>query len=162
MVKKLDFEELYNVYSDGIYRFCLSLCGNSHMAEDLTSETLLKAIKSIDKFRGDCSLYSWLCQIAKNTYFTMSRKNKFTSEMPDELPSNDNLEQKFINKAQSLEIHKTLHALNEPYKEVFSLRLFSELSFAEIGAIFDKSEGWARTTFYRAKLKLKEGVSDEM
>jgi RNA polymerase sigma-70 factor (ECF subfamily) len=92
----------------------------------------------------------------------MVKKNKFHAEMPDELPSADNFEQKIWEKAQALEIHKMLHLLADPYKEVFSLRLFSELSFAEIGGIFDKSEGWARTTFHRAKNMLKEGIHDEM
>ncbi|MDR1067293.1 MAG: sigma-70 family RNA polymerase sigma factor [Clostridiales bacterium] len=156
----LDFEALYNVYSDEVYRYILSLCRNPHIAEDVTSETLLKAIKAIDKFKGECDMRVWLCQIAKNTYYTLAKRNKLYAEPPDELSSGDNFERALINKSQALEIHRALHRLAEPYKEVFSLRLFSELSFAEIGIIFDKSEGWARTTFHRAKNMLKERVND--
>lgn len=55
---------------------------------------------------------------------------------------------------QSMDIHRVLHTLSEPYKEVFTLRVFSELSFRQIGDIFGKTESWARVTFHRAKLKI--------
>ena len=157
----MDFEELYNAHFDDVYNYVFSLCGSSHIAEDITSETFLKAIKAINKFKGDCSMRVWLCQIAKNTYYNLAKRNKFVTEMPAELASGERLEHKFIDKAQALEIHRILHLLSEPYKEVFSLRVFSELSFAEIGALFGKPDNWARVTFHRAKTKLKEGLSDD-
>ena len=78
----MGFEELYHAYADDVYRYILSLCGSSHVAEDVTSETFLKAIKAIDKFKGDCEVRVWLCQIAKNTYYTLANKNKFIAEAP--------------------------------------------------------------------------------
>lgn len=57
-----------------------------------------------------------------------------------------------------MDIHKHLHALNEPYREVFMLRVFGELSFKEIAAICEKTESWAKVTFYRAKNKLIEAM----
>lgn len=157
----MDFEELYNAYADDVYSYIISLCGSSHLAEDITSETFLKAIKTIDKFKGDCNLRVWLCQIAKNTYYNMVKRNKFITEMPEDLPSEDNLEHRLIIQSQALEIHHALHKIAEPYKEVFSLRVFSELSFSQIGAIFGKPDGWARVTFHRAKNMLKEGITYE-
>lgn len=157
----MDFEELYNAHVDDVYNYVFSLCGSSHIAEDVTSETFLKAIKAINKFKGDCSMRVWLCQIAKNTYYNLAKRNKFTTEMPEEMSSGDSFEHKFINKAQALEIHHALHILGEPYKEVFSLRVFSELSFSDIGAIFSKPDGWARVTFHRAKKMLKEGIRND-
>ena len=53
-------------------------------------------------------------------------------------------------------IHEYLHNMEEPYKEVFQLRVFGELSFADIGKIFHKTESWARVTYHRARLKLQE------
>jgi len=157
----VDFEELYNAYVADVYHYTLSLCGNSHIAEDITSETFIKAIKAIDKFKGDCEMRVWLCQIAKNTFYTLANRNKFTAEIPEDLPSRESFEEKLIDKSQALEVHKLLHDLSEPYKEVFSLRVFSELSFAEIGAVFGKPEGWARVTFYRAKKIVKEGIKND-
>jgi len=157
----VDLEDLYNDYADDVYNYIFSLCKNSHIAEDITSETFMKAIMAIDKFNGDCEVRVWLCQIAKNTYYSLARKSKFTTEMPEDLPSSDNLEHMLISKTQAFEVHKLLHNLTEPYKEVFSLRVFSELSFAEIGALFGKPVGWARVTFHRAKIMLKEGINDD-
>ena len=157
----MDFSELYNVYVDDVCRYILSLCKNKHVAEDITSETFLKAIKSIDKFKGDCDIRVWLCQIAKNTYYNLAKRNKYVTEMPDNLQSKYEFELQLLDKSQSLEIHKILHLLSEPYKEVFSLRIFAELSFAEIGKLFDKSESWARVTFHRAKNKIREAVKNE-
>ena len=142
-VKKVDFEELYDQYADDVYHYILSLCGNSHTAEEITSETFIKAIGSIDKFEGKCSLKSWLCQIAKNTFYTFAKKRKRFTGLDEEL-SYEGFEIKLIEKASTFEIHKLLHSLSEPYKEVFSLRVFSELSFAEIAELFGKSESWAR------------------
>lgn len=157
----MDLEELYYAYADDVYRYIFSLCKNSHIAEDITNETFLKAIKTIGKFKGDCEVRVWLCQIAKNTYFTLANKSKFTAEMPEDLPSADSLEHRLIDRTQAFEVHKLLHNLSEPYKEVFSLRVFSELSFSEIGILFGKPDGWARVTFHRAKKMLKEGISDD-
>ena len=157
----MDFDGLYNAYADDVYRYALSLCGNQHIAEDITSETFLKAIKASDRFKGDCNVRVWLCQIAKNTYFNLTKQSKFIAEMPADIPSGDDLEFNLLDRTQTIEIHKTLHLLDEPYKEVFSLRLFAELSFAEIGGLFKKSESWARVTFHRAKIKIREAIGND-
>lgn len=157
----MDLNALYNDNADDVYHYVLSLCRNKHMAEDIASETFLSAIKAIDKFKGDCSIRVWLCQIAKNKYYNLVKRNKFAAEMPDEVSSGDKFELRLLDKSQAFEIHKTLHLLDEPYKEVFSLRVFAELSFAEIGALFKKSESWARVTFHRGKNKIREAVHND-
>ena len=157
----MDFNELYNAYADDVYRYILSLCRNKHIAEDITSETFLSAIKAIDKFKGNCSIRVWLCHIAKNKYFNAVKRNKYATDIPDELPSGEDFELRLLDKTQAFEIHKVLHFLDEPYKEVFSLRVFSELSFAEIGELFRKSESWARVTFHRAKNKIREVIKND-
>ena len=152
----MDFEEVYHKYAKDVFAFSYSLCRNREVAEDITSEVFLKAISASASFEGKCSLKVWLCQIAKNTYYDYLRKESRQTELPEEMPSESDFELKLLNKAEAIRIHKLLHKLDEPYKEVFSLRIFSELSFAEIGEIFGKSESWARVTFHRAKLKLRE------
>lgn len=157
----MDFEELYNSYAGDVYRYVFSLCRNKHIAEDITSETFLSAIKSADRFKGDCNIRVWLFQIAKNAYFNLVKKNKTVTEIPDELPSDDNFEMRLFDKSQAFEIHRKLRLLDEPYREVFSLRIFAELSFAEIGELLSKSESWARVTFHRAKNKLREAIEND-
>ena len=97
----------------------------------------------------------WLCQIAKNTYFTYAGKQAKAAG-GQELSSGETMEEKLLTKETAFEIHKLLHNLPEPYKEVFSLRVFGELSFSQIGELFGKTESWARVTYHRARLKIKE------
>lgn len=150
-----EFQEVYESYFKDVYKYVLALCRDEHMAEEVTQETFFKAMKNIDSFRGQCKLYVWLCQIAKNTYFTMAEKSRRTEEtLPEE--AEDALERALLTKESAFEIHRILHDLEEPYKEVFSLRVFGELSFRQIGQLFGKTESWARVTYHRARLKIRE------
>ena len=151
-----EFEEVYRLYFRDVYRYCLALTRDEQIAEEVTQETFFKALKAIDKFDGKCRLYVWLCQIAKNTYLSMLQKKRTGEELPGELSSGESLEEKLLTKESAFEIHRILHALEEPYKEVFSLRTFGELPFRQIGALFGKTESWARVTYHRARLKIKE------
>lgn len=161
------FEEIYRTYNADLYRFILSMTHDEQLALDILQDTMLKAALSIDKFRGDCTVKTYLCAIARNEYSNWCRKNKDRtvplSEMQD--PADPaSLPQKVDDHEQSLEIHRLLHQLEEPYREVFLLRVFAELRFSEIGSLFGKSENWAGVTFFRAKKKLlamMEEGSDE-
>ncbi|NLW39333.1 MAG: sigma-70 family RNA polymerase sigma factor [Tissierellia bacterium] len=152
-----ELERLYNTYFKDVYLYVYSLSGNKHIAEDITSETFLKAINSIDSFKGTCDVRVWLCQIAKNSYYSYLRKNKNTVSI-DTLPEQEDgldIEKKISDSEESMRIHEILHSLNEPYKEVFTLRVFGELSFKQIASLFGKSENWACVTYHRAKNKVK-------
>lgn len=151
-----EFEEVYRLYFRDVYRYCLALTRDEQMAEEVTQETFFKALRAIDQFDGKCRLYVWLCQIAKNTYFSIQRKKRDRSELPEDIPSGESLEERLLTKEAAFEIHQILHRLEEPYKEVFSLRTFGELPFRQIGELFGKTESWARVTYHRARLKIKE------
>ncbi len=150
-----EFQEVYDLYFRDVYKYALSLSRDPDVAEEITQETFFKALKNIDSFRGQCRLYVWLCQIAKNTYLTQLQKQSRAS--PEvEAPSGESLEDRLLTRESAFEIHKVLHRLPEPYKEVFSLRVFGELSFSQIGELFGKTESWARVTYHRARMKIKE------
>ncbi len=153
-----DFNEIYSQYFKDVHKYVLSLSKNEAVAEEITQETFFKALKSIDKFNGTCKVYVWLCQIAKNTYFSYRKKMKKYSYDSDieERVDDVNLDNRLFIAESAFEIHKALHNLDEPYKEVFTLRLFGELQFAQIAELFNKTESWARVTYHRAKIKLKE------
>jgi len=154
-----EFDKIYSEYYDTVFRYAVSLCGDEKFAEEITQESFFKALKSVDKFRGDCKLGVWLCQIAKNTFLTLVKRQKQNIDYPLEaIPEAGSLEEKLIDKEDVRQIHKLLHELDEPYKEVFWMRVFGELSFAEIAALFGKTESWARVTYHRARLKIKEGM----
>jgi len=157
----MNIEELYRTYFDIVYRYIRSISQDGSLAEEVTQETFFKALKKADQFRGDCDVRVWLCQIAKNTLYDHLKKQKkqlLGDERLEEAESADGelLEEKLAQRSQAMEIHKVLHSLSEPYKEVFSLRTFGELTFREIGMLFGKSENWARVTYYRARVKIRE------
>ncbi|QWG36496.1 MULTISPECIES: RNA polymerase sigma factor [Bacillus cereus group] len=157
-----EFERIYSKYFRDVYSFVLSLSRNEKIAEEITQETFFKALKSIDNFNGHCKINVWLCQIAKNTYFTyLNKQKRFDTKDITEQASESSIEEMLLNKEKTFLVHKVLHALDEPYKEVFTLRVFGELSFKQISQLFEKTESWARVTFYRAKHKIQDLLREE-
>lgn len=154
-----EFDKIYSEYYDPVFKYSMTLCRDEEFAREITQETFIKALKSSTKFRGSCKLSVWLCQIAKNTFFTLSKRRKRAVDLPlEELPSENSFEERLLDKDEAIQIHRLLHELDEPYKEVFWMRVFGELSFVEIARIFGKTESWARVTYHRARLKIKEGL----
>lgn len=142
-----------------VFSYVMTLCKNVTEAEDITQEAFLRAIKAYNSFTRGSSLYTWLCTIARNVWLNKCKKNgrELASELPESMESRDiPLEELVTDKDIAFYIHKALHELDEPYKEVFSLRIFGELSYGEIAKLFDKTESWARVTFYRAKRMIVE------
>ena len=88
-----DFQQVYELYFRDVHRYALSLCRNEALAEEITQETFYKALQNIDGFDGRCKIFVWLCQIAKNTYLSLRRKEKFLETEADLvlLSSEDNL-----------------------------------------------------------------------
>lgn len=164
-----EFDSIYREYFKDIYLYLRSLSGEETLAEELTAETFFKALKSIDSFRGDCNIRVWLCQIAKNTYFTYCKKKGRTESLTKEQMESridPPVEQKspeiiLIDKEISERLHVLLHRMEEPYKEVFSLRVFGELSFKQIGSLFGRTENWACVVYHRARKKLLEGLEEK-
>ena len=156
-------EEIYNQYFKDVYLFVYRLSKDKNIAEDITSETFLKAIKSIDSFKGDSDIRVWLCQIAKNVYFSYLRKQKKLVNV-DTVPEAKNevdVEKLVYSSEESMKLHEIVHNLPEPYKEVFSLRIFGELSFKQIARLFGKTDNWACVTFHRAKDKIRMEMRDK-
>lgn len=164
------FTQIYQKYAKQVFRFLLNLSGNFDTAEELTQETFVRAYGNLDRFRGDCSLYVWLCQIGKNQYFNyLKREGHFPSVNEVELASavsSQNVEKEALDRDMAGSIMKVVSELPEPYQSVFLYRVFSQFSYREIGELLRKTEVWARVTYYRAKKmtqeKLKEAQIYEM
>ena len=151
-------EKLYETCYMQVYSYVMTLAKDSHKAQEITQETFFKAMTTKQTFRGEAECLSWLCAIAKNVFIDETRRNSRYQDEPDEplADINTDIEQSITDSETSFRIHMLLHDMEEPYKEVFELRVFGELSFTQIGAIFQKTETWARVTYHRARLKLKE------
>lgn len=156
-------EELYQTYFHDVYLYLCSLSKDASLAEELTQETFFRALKSVKNFHGDCDIRVWLCQIAKNLFLThCKRSDRFTGdEIPETVPDTSiTIEDTLTDTEQAMKIHKILHQMENPYKEVFTLRIFGELLFKQISEIFGKSESWARVTFHRAKLRIIDELEE--
>ena len=153
MVK--DFGDVYGEYWDMVYGFLFRLCQNEHFAEELAQETFLRAMRAWDSFRGDSSVSTWLCAIAKRLYYSSLRK---TPVLPiDELPmgATPDIAEQLLDGDRQMIVQHILHQLPEPYREVFTLRTLCDLSHGQIGELFGKSDNWARVTYYRAKTRIQ-------
>ncbi|MCR5600237.1 MAG: RNA polymerase sigma factor [Ruminococcus sp.] len=161
---KQEFHEIYEKYSSDLYTFILRLCGNEQLARDILQDTMLKAMTSAENFKGNCSVRTWLCTIAKNLFYDHLKKaenNNKSIEAVSEPASQMSIEACFADRETALHIHRLLHDLDEPYREVFTLRVFAELKFSDIGDVFGKSENWAGVTYFRAKQKLLQLLKKE-
>ena len=154
----MEFEQIYTIYFRDVYLYIRRLSNSEHIAEEITSETFFKAMKSIDSFRGDCDIRVWLCQIAKNCYCSYIKKADLTESIDNvEIAEQGaSFEERLFRHDTAMQIQKILHDVPEPYKEVFMWRVYADLSFQQIGQIFGKSENWACVTYHRARNKIKE------
>jgi RNA polymerase sigma-70 factor (ECF subfamily) len=162
----MEFEDIYKTYFKSVYLYIMQFSGNESIAEEITSETFFKAINSINDFRGDCDMRVWLCQIAKNAYYSYLKKNKKVVSLEEPGLANisdpdDLIDTRIGDREDARLIRKIMHSLSDPYKEVFMWRVFAELSFKQIGQIFGKSENWACVTYHRARSKIKERLEAE-
>lgn len=154
-------EELYINYAKTVHKYLICLTNDVNIAEDLTQETFYQASKTIKNFKGECKVSVWLCQIAKYSWYKHLEKNKKYNcdsyeDISFEIVGYQNLELDLLKNEDKMELFKKIHLLDSQSKEIIFLRISGELSFREIGDIFNKSENWARVSFYRAKQKLLE------
>ena len=161
-MEKAKIDEIYQKNAAMIYKYLCGLSHDTQLAEELTQETFFQAIKGIDKFRGDCKVSVWLCQIAKIFLYNELEKRSMhkTVELDDTMPSGENIESKCLNRLEKVEVFRLIHNLDDVTREVVHLRLTGELQFSEIASIMGKTENWARVTYYRGKQKLMKGIEE--
>ena len=159
----MDFEKIYRIYFEDIYRFLLSLCKNKDIAQDITSETFLKVINNANKIEKLTNIKSYIFSIAKNTYINYYKKNKIMIATDDIEKFDCGIEsfEESLLEDESVKILKdAIEKLDEPYKSITKLRL-NDLSFKEIGKIYGKTSNWACVCYYRAKERLKDIMEDD-
>ena len=158
--KKPDMEQIYHTYERMVYQFLYVRTHDAQWSQDLMQETFLRAVTSISRYDGTCKLSVWLCQIAKHVLWQeLRRRNRTeTVELDEFLPDlqHPDGETQALRHEDRMELYRSIHRLSEKEREVILYRITGELSFREIGEILEKSENWARTTFYRAKQNIME------
>ena len=155
-----EFEQVYKDYFRDVELYLRAVCRDAHLAEELTEQVFFRALMALPEFRGDCDIRTWLCTMGRNAYLSHLRKQKPTVDVEElNIPDpRQGIEERICDQEQAMDIHRILHALPEPYKEVFSLRVFGQLSFADIGSLFGKTANWACVTYHRARQKIKDAL----
>lgn len=156
----MDIDKIYKEYFETVYKYLLYLTHNEDLSEELTQETFYKAIRKINQFKEKSSILTWLIRIARNLYFDELKRNKKLEELSEYKIYDKSIEDTIVSNEEKIELKQRINELNETYKKVVLLRISGELGFKEIGLLFNKSETWARVTFYRAKNKLMKGVDN--
>lgn len=161
-----DIDEIYKKYSEIIYKYVFCLTGNEDITEEIVQETFLVAVKDINKFRGECKISTWLCQISKYIWYKKLKKEKSKKEIPLDLLQNtlcieESIEENLWSKEKKIQLFKKLQNLDEDTKNVMYLRIFGNFEYNEIAEIMNKTSNWARVVFFRGKQKLKEEFENE-
>ena len=157
-----EFEEMYTLYVRRVYRFLLALTGDTSVAEELTQQTFYKAFLHIDEFEGRSAVFTWLCQIGKNAWFRECRRSKrYADACVEEIAADEAVDEEVIRRDETWRAVCALRELPSPYQDVLILRVYGELPFGEIAALFAKSESWAKVTFFRGKEKLRQKMEEQ-
>ena len=156
---------MFTQYFSQVYRFARRLTGSDQAAEELTQQTFFKALRRIDSFQGRSDAATWLCSIAKHEFLNGKQRRREELYAPDDRVfdsgASPGIDSGYARKEETLRLHRHLHQMDEPYREVFMLRVFGELKYAQIANLFGKTESWARVTYYRAKLELQRKMSED-
>lgn len=157
-----EFEEIYRRYFRDVELYLRAICRDETLAEELTEQVFFQALKALPGFRGDCDIRTWLCAMGRNCYLSHLRKTKPNVDVEEiQIPDpRKSLEEQVQDREQAMAIHRILHDLPEPYKEVFSLRIFGQLSFGDIGALFGRTANWACVTYHRARQKIQQEMEE--
>lgn len=161
-----DIDKIYKKYGEIVYKYIFCLTGNKDTTEEIVQETFLVAVKDINKFRGECKISTWLCQIGKYIWYKKLKKEKSQKEIPLDILQNtlimeDSIEENLCNKENKIKLFKKLQDFDEDTKNVMYLRIFGNFEYDEIAEIMNKTSNWARVVFFRGKQKLKEEFRNE-
>ena len=166
-----DIDKIYKKYGEIVYKYVFCLTGNEDTTEEIVQETFLVAVKDINKFRGECKISTWLCQISKYIWYKKLKKEKLKKEkLKKEIPLDilqntlfieESIEENLLNKEKKIQLFKKLQNFDEDTKNVMYLRIFGNFEYNEIAEIMNKTSNWARVVFFRGKQKLKEELENE-
>lgn len=157
-----EFADIYETYFTDVELYLRAICRDEALAEELTEQVFFRALKALPTFRGDCDIRTWLCAMARNAFVSHLRKERPSQSIEElQIPdSRKTVEEWIVDQEQAMAIHRILHDLPEPYKEVFSLRIFGQLSFGDIGSLFGRTANWACVTYHRARQKIQSEMEE--
>jgi len=159
---KRDFAKLYDAYAEPVYRFLFYRTFDRALAEDLTSDTFLKALDKIGSFdsrKGNFS--SWVYRIARNTLIDHVRTNRSEVDIEEvfDIGAEEDHAKDMDNREAARKVLRHLKTFSPDQQEIVKLRVWDELSYREIAEIVGKSEGACKVAFSRALARLQKEVT---
>ena len=158
-----DFEEIYRNYQPEVFRFLLRMTGfEPQTAEELTQETFYQAFLSFGRFRGECSMRTWLFQIAKNVYAKFVRKeSRQRAAVRSEEPMTAPPPAAELEQQEMLTIlRKEIAALAEPAKSIVEYRLYAEAGYSEIAELLHIKPNTAAVIYRRTVAALRKRMKE--
>ena len=153
------FERLFKKYYNEAKLYVTALSRNEALAEDIVSESFVKAFNLIDEEKE--SFKFWLLKVCRNAYFDYLKKNRRLSALHDNMAADTaDLAEKVIEDEEYRALYRAIALLKDNYREVILLYYFDELSVSEIAGITEQSVQNVKVLMYRAMMKLKEILED--
>ncbi|WP_425400682.1 RNA polymerase sigma factor [Aeoliella sp.] len=145
------------------YRFALSLCRNSWLADDLAQEAILRAVSTKQQFTNRTELRKWLFRVTLNLWIDSTRKSSAYTNRPLALRDLVDGSQRFDHKAEVAEELTALFAemqrLPLKQRQVLHLRVIEGMSVKDVAEIFDMTDGAVKTNLSLARKKLRESTA---
>lgn len=149
-----NFHDLYQSYAPQVHRFALFLCGDAALADDLTSETFVRAWTSRGKIR-EATLKAYLFTIARNLYRDHLRRNRRFQELEESMPdASPSLESRTEHKAELAAVMDGLRELSEVDRAALLMRVQEEMSYEEIAQALRLPVATVKVKVHRARMKL--------
>lgn len=165
--KKEAFSELVSTYSASLYWQVRRMVLSHNMADEIVQETFLKAWKSIDKFRADAKIYTWLYRIAINESLNYINKQKRVKELSIGIDDDNRYlvenvvsDPYFDGDAAEVLLQNAINTLPPKQKQVFLLRYYEELTYADIVELTGISEGSLKASYHHAVNKIKKYIEE--
>lgn len=159
-------DRLIGRYLSDVYGATLRILGDRDLAQDATQDTFVNALRGLDRFRGDASFKTWLLRIAFNAARSVGRRRGRRREVKLELVENQAGEAVdpatlAVRSAEAERASRLLERLPPKQRMAVTLRIQQGLSYAEIGAVIDCTEGAARVNYHLGVKRLRELVDDD-
>jgi RNA polymerase sigma-70 factor (ECF subfamily) len=156
------FSELFDRYYDVVFRYVLFRMNDRTLAEDITQETFLRALRRISSvtYQGR-DIGAWFVTIARNLIFDHVKSSRYrlestTSDIVELSPSTHGPEQQVLDLATNEELLRCVRKLNADQQECISLRFLQGMSVAETAKIMDRNEGAVKALQHRAVRRLAQ------
>ena len=160
------FELLIDMYKERLYWHIRRIVLDHDDADDVLQNTFIKVFRSIDNFKGDSKLYSWIYRIGTNEALTFIKvKSKKLGvgmgEMQEMMMSRLEADVYFEGEAIQLKLQKAISTLPEKQKLVFNMKYFEEMKYEEISSILDTSVGGLKASYHLAVKKIETFLKEE-